>query len=154
MDRRGLLEVGAVAVASGLATAGLLGASTAVQWGLVLGVVAGAGIAAAANYQARTRHETRVSADRFDEVDAVGADPMDRGASEDAARGEGPGERPGPHERGDGSPDGGRRAGEVPGDERLDGGVPEVERLGSGVRDAERLEREATGTVERPPPER
>lgn len=62
MDRRGCLETGGVAVASGLATAGVLRVGVgAIDWALVLGVVAAAAIAAAANYRGRTGHAANVA---------------------------------------------------------------------------------------------
>jgi len=64
MDQRGLLEAGGAAVVSGgLATAGLwlfVGAGDSV---LVVGLAAGVGIAAAANYRARTGHADGVAAE-------------------------------------------------------------------------------------------
>jgi len=61
MDRRGLAEsLGAGLVSGVLAVVGQWFAVGAVDWVLVVGLVAGVAIAAAANYRARTGHAEAV----------------------------------------------------------------------------------------------
>lgn len=62
MDRRGCLETGAITLAAGLATVGVLQASPGgFDWSLLLGVLVGTALAAAANYRARTGHAEQVA---------------------------------------------------------------------------------------------
>ncbi|AEM55735.1 hypothetical protein HISP_00585 [Haloarcula hispanica N601] len=62
MDRRGIAEVGGLSLAGGvLATAAQQGLVGGIDWVLVVGLVACIGIAAAANYQARTKHAAQVA---------------------------------------------------------------------------------------------
>lgn len=63
MDRRGIAEVGGLSLAGGgLATAIQQVIAGSVDWVPVVGLVACVGIAAAANYQARTKHAAQVAA--------------------------------------------------------------------------------------------
>lgn len=62
MERRGIVEIGGAALLSGaFASAMLLGIVGHVDWVLVVGLTAGAALAAAANYRARTRHAGTVA---------------------------------------------------------------------------------------------
>ena len=62
MDRRGIAEVGGLSLAGGvLAIAAQQGIVGSVDWVLVVGLVTCVGIAAAANYQARTKHAAKVA---------------------------------------------------------------------------------------------
>ncbi|MBV0925515.1 hypothetical protein KTS45_15015 [Halomicroarcula limicola] len=64
MDRRGTAEVvGSALVSGGLAVAGLRLFAGSIDWVLVVGLVAGVAIAAAANYRGRTGHADRVAAE-------------------------------------------------------------------------------------------
>jgi len=63
MDRRGIAEVGGLSLAGGgLATAIQRVIAGSVDWVPVVGLVACVGIAAAANYRARTKHAAQVAA--------------------------------------------------------------------------------------------
>jgi hypothetical protein len=63
MDRRGIAEVGGLSLAGGgLATAIQQVIAGSVDWVPVVGLVACVGIAAAANYRARTKHAAQVAA--------------------------------------------------------------------------------------------
>lgn len=62
MDRRGAAESGGAALACAVAAAATFQAvAGAIDWALVLGIGTCAGIAGAANYQARTKHSERVA---------------------------------------------------------------------------------------------
>ena len=62
MDRRGIAEVGGLSLAGGvLAIAVQQGIVGSIDWVLVVGLVTCIGIAAAANYQARTKHAATVA---------------------------------------------------------------------------------------------
>lgn len=62
MDQRGMLESGGAALACTLAAAVTFQAITGgIDWALVLGIGMCAGIAGAANYQARTKHSDLVA---------------------------------------------------------------------------------------------
>lgn len=62
MERRGIAEIAAAALLSGaFASATLLFAVGYVDWVLTVGLTAGAALAAAANYRARTRHADSVA---------------------------------------------------------------------------------------------
>ncbi|MDQ2073945.1 hypothetical protein ACODNH_10875 [Haloarcula sp. NS06] len=62
MDRRGIAEVGGLSLAGGvLAIAVQQGIVGSIDWVLVVGLVTCVGIAAAANYQARTKHAAKVA---------------------------------------------------------------------------------------------
>ena len=64
MDRRGIAEVGGLSLTGGgLATAIQRVIAGSVDWVPVVGLVACVGIAAAANYRARTTHAARVAAE-------------------------------------------------------------------------------------------
>jgi len=62
MDRRGIVEIGGLSLAGGvLAVAGQQIIANSIDWVFVVGLVACVGIAAAANYQARTKHAAQVA---------------------------------------------------------------------------------------------
>ncbi|EMA20698.1 hypothetical protein [Haloarcula argentinensis] len=62
MDRRGIAEIGGLSLAGGvLAIAVQQVLVGGIDWVLVVGLVACVGIAAAANYQARTKHAAQVA---------------------------------------------------------------------------------------------
>ena len=62
MDRRGIAEVGGLSLAGGvLAIAAQQVIVGGIDWVLVVGLIACDGIAAAANYQARTKHAAQVA---------------------------------------------------------------------------------------------
>ncbi|EMA34831.1 hypothetical protein [Haloarcula japonica] len=62
MDRRGIAEVGGLSLVGGvLAIAVQQGIAGSIDWVLVVGLVTCVGIAAAANYQARTKHAAQVA---------------------------------------------------------------------------------------------
>jgi|AntDeeMinimDraft_4_1070355.scaffolds.fasta_scaffold00155_14 hypothetical protein len=62
MDRRGIAESGGAALACALAAAATFQAlDVTIDWALVLGFGMCAGIAGAANYQARTKHSEKVA---------------------------------------------------------------------------------------------
>ncbi|EMA09422.1 hypothetical protein SAMN05443574_107103 [Haloarcula vallismortis] len=62
MDRRGIAEVGGLSLAGGvLAITAQQIIASSIDWVLVVGLAACVGIAAAANYQARTKHAAQVA---------------------------------------------------------------------------------------------
>lgn len=62
MDRRGIAEVGGLSLAGGvLAIAAQRVIVGGIDWVLVAGLIACVGIAAAANYRARTKHAAKVA---------------------------------------------------------------------------------------------
>jgi hypothetical protein len=62
MERRGIAEIGGAALLSGVfASVTLVFIVGYVDWVLVVGLTAGAALAAAANYRARTRHADSVA---------------------------------------------------------------------------------------------
>ncbi len=67
MERRGIAEIGGAALLSGaFASATLLLIVGYIDWVLVVGLTAGAALAAAANYRARTRHADNVATEAPD----------------------------------------------------------------------------------------
>lgn len=96
MDRRGLAEaLGAALVSGVLAVVGQLLAVGAVDWVLVVGLVAGVAIAAAANYRARTGHADAVA----DEAPEVTADNYEQYTPIKAGDGGTEGDHPGHRKR-------------------------------------------------------
>ena len=81
MERRGIAEAGGAAVASGVLAVGALWLAVGyIDWVLVVGLAAGAAIAAAANYRARTGHADavkteapEVTADNFENYTPIKA---------------------------------------------------------------------------------
>jgi len=62
MDRRGIAEIGGLSLGGGvLATVGQQVVVGGIDWVLVVGLMACIVIAAAANYQARTKHAAQVA---------------------------------------------------------------------------------------------
>ncbi|MGB9930404.1 hypothetical protein [Haloarcula amylolytica] len=62
MDRRGIAEIGGLSLTGGvLAIAAQRVIVGGIDWVLVVGLVACVGLAAAANYQARTKHAAQVA---------------------------------------------------------------------------------------------
>ncbi|SFS11672.1 hypothetical protein SAMN05216559_3920 [Halomicrobium zhouii] len=73
MDQRGAAESGGAALACAVAAAATFQVvASTVDWALVLGIGMCAGIAGAANYQARTKHSDHVADEA--PVETTGAD--------------------------------------------------------------------------------